>query len=195
MKNVELVTFDCPRWLRENCISGERLNIINPSTSFPRRLLHLPWNDWLLFSCWMHFAPGGTSSCAGAPRGAALVGIQNVSRRKWRIDRSIGKERERERSWRARTSGNFLYTRSGIQTVDWRDSSLRTILPLHPTTAHLRIYMHICVYVCVRTLSRRRGSASRGEPRLHCKNMRGVYYGGDLAMLSYVATIEVPLLR
>jgi len=170
MKNVELVTFDCPRWLRENCISGERLNIINPSTSFPRRLLHLPWNDWLLFPCWMHFAPGGTSSCAGAPRGAALVGIQNVSRRKWRIDRSIGKERERERDPGGREPRE-------ISCIRIRDPEYRRWTDRIPPSAlyspciqppHTYVFTCICMCMCVCARFR---EALR-EPRLHCKNMR-----------------------
>jgi len=130
------VTFDRPRWLRENRISGERLNIINLSTSFPRRLVHLPRDDWLLF-------PYRTALCArgypfDVPRGAALGGIQNVSRRKWRIDRL--KEREREGDPGGREPREFLVYIPAI-----RNARLTGFPPPLASSHRVCIYVHVCV--------------------------------------------------
>lgn len=89
-------------------------------------------------------------------RSAALVGVKNVSRRKWRIDR----EDISRRAWTSRLS----CTR--ICNPECREMSIPS---RRPTLALTPCYVDMCVEMCVWTWPREVLEISRRqrEPRLH----------------------------
>lgn len=117
-------------------------------------------SDRLLFQCRARFAPKENLPVDEArrmysPRVCRIrVGVKNVSRRKWRIDRT-------DISRRARTPG-ISCTR--ISNPKCRETPILSRRP-------------ICIYVCVWTWPREILEIARRqrEPRLH-KNMRGMHY-------------------